>query len=109
MSLSLILACLWAIVGTITAFLPMRAQMVPGISLLVSLPFLLGFLGYQHGIWVTLAVTAAAISLFRRPLMHLGRWLIWRIGGRKGPSPTNEAMIEMERAAAERAAARAKP
>jgi len=80
-SAALILACLWALAGTITAFLPMRLQYAPGLALLIALPFLLAFLAYQHGPWLTLACTLAAASLFRRPLVHLGRWLWRRVGG----------------------------
>jgi len=73
MSWSLILACLWAVASAITAMLPMRAQYLPGITLLISAPFLLAFLGYQHGIWLVLIGLAAAVSMFRNPLIYFGR------------------------------------
>jgi len=73
MSWSLILACLWAVAPAITAMLPMRAQYLPGITLLISAPFLLAFLGYQHGIWLVLIGLAAAVSMFRNPLIYFGR------------------------------------
>lgn len=73
MSMSLILACLWAIASAITAMLPMRRQYAPGISLLFAAPFLLAFLGYQHGLWVVALCLAAALSMFRNPLIYFAR------------------------------------
>lgn len=73
MSWSLILACLWAVASAVTAMLPMRRQFLPGIMLLVAAPILLAFLGYQHGIWLVLLGLAAAVSMFRNPLIYLGR------------------------------------
>ena len=73
MSLSLILAALWAIAATITALLPMRAQFVPGGALLLAAPGLLIFIGVQHGLWVTLLGLLAFASMFRNPLIYLVR------------------------------------
>ena len=68
MSLSLILACLWVVVAAIIAMLPMRRQFAPGLTLLLTAPFLLAYLGYQHNPWLVLAASIAIISMFRRPL-----------------------------------------
>jgi len=73
MSLSLILAAIWAIAGTIVAMLPMRRQMWPGGALLLTAPGLLIFIGVQHGLWVTLLGLLAFASMFRRPLIYLVR------------------------------------
>ena len=73
MSWSFILACFWAIASAITAMLPMRRQYLPGITLLVAAPFLLAFLGYQHGMWVVVLGLIAAASMFRNPLIYLVR------------------------------------
>ncbi|MBC55808.1 MAG: UDP-N-acetylmuramate--alanine ligase [Confluentimicrobium sp.] len=83
MTLSLTLACLWALAATITAFLPMRLQYAPGLALLVSAPVLIGYLGWQHDIWVVLAAVAGAVSMFRRPLFYLLRRAL-RAGGGEG-------------------------
>lgn len=83
MSASLIATCLWVLGCTLTAFLPMKRQYIPGLTLLIILPFMLAFLAYQHGPWVPLAVLVAAISLFRRPLFHLLQWLYARLKGAK--------------------------
>ena len=73
MSLPLILGCLWVIAATITALLPMRQQMVPGMTLLVLAPVLLMWIGMTHGwLWVALGL-CALISMFRRPLIYFAR------------------------------------
>lgn len=73
MSLPLIMGCLWVIAATITAMLPMKQQMVPGMTLLVLAPVLLLWIGMTHGwLWVVLGLFAFA-SMFRRPLIYFGR------------------------------------
>jgi hypothetical protein len=84
MSLSVFLACLWAIAATITALLPYRMQFPPGILLLVAAPLLIAYLGYQHGpIWVVLALAAFA-SMFRKPLAYLARKALGQAPKRPG-------------------------
>ena len=71
MSAALILACLWVVAGTITAFLPMRRQMIPGLALLITAPALLVWIGVVHG-WVWAALCLLAIgSMMRNPLIYL--------------------------------------
>jgi len=79
MTHSLLLACIWAILATITAFLPMRLQYVPGLALLILAVPLLVFIGVQHSAWVVLAALAGLVSMFRRPLWFLGRHLLRRL------------------------------
>lgn len=81
MSLSLTLACLWVLIAAIIAMLPMRRQFIPGVALLLTAPFLLSYLGYQHNPWVVLAACTAIISMFRRPLFFMSRHLINRVKG----------------------------
>lgn len=69
-SLSLLLGCLWVLCATATAFLPMRRQFAPGIALLISAPLILGFIGYQHGLWIAALGFAAFVSMFRNPLRY---------------------------------------
>jgi len=69
----LLLACLWALAATGTALLPMRAQMVPGVALLLTAPVLLVWIGMAHGwVWLVLAL-AGFLSMMRNPLIHLYR------------------------------------
>jgi len=72
-SLSLLLAAIWAILATFVAFLPMRYQYAPGLVLLVAAPCLLVFIAMQHGIWVALLGLAGFVSMFRNPLIFLWR------------------------------------
>jgi hypothetical protein len=83
MSLSVILACLWALAATATALLPYRRQFPLGIVLLVTAPLLIGYLGYEHGLIVALLGLAGFVSMFRRPLGYLAR----RALGRGRPEP----------------------
>jgi hypothetical protein len=71
MTPALILGCLWVFAAAITAMLPMRAQFVPGIVLLLAAPFLIIWIGMVHG-WVWLVIgTLAFASMFRNPLRYL--------------------------------------
>ena len=73
MSTSLILGCLWVIASTITAMLPMRRQMIPGVALLLAAPVLLWFIASEHGFWVFGLTLLAALSLFRNPIIYFAR------------------------------------
>ncbi|MGR3714786.1 MAG: DUF2484 family protein [Shimia sp.] len=73
MSLSLVFACFWVLAGTGVAMLPMRQQYVPGVSLLLAAPVLIGVIWYEHGIWFSIAALLGFLSMFRRPLRHFGR------------------------------------
>lgn len=83
MTAPLVAACLWALAATATAFLPMRAQMVPGIALLIAAPVLLVWIGVTHGAWIALAGLAGFVSMFRNPLLYFAR----RALGRPAPLP----------------------
>lgn len=73
MSLPLIFGSLWVLAATGVAFLPFRAQFPPGIALLVAAPVLLGWIAWEHGVWVTLAGLLAFVSMFRNPLFYFLR------------------------------------
>jgi hypothetical protein len=61
------------IAGAVTALLPMRAQMVPGMILILSAPVLLVWIGVTHGwLWVAVGLFAF-LSMFRRPLNYFAR------------------------------------
>ena len=70
MSAPLVLGALWVIVASVTAMLPMRWQIYPGLPLLVAVPFLLGWIGVDHGIWWVVVGLLAFASMFRRPLYY---------------------------------------
>ena len=76
MKLSLVLGCIWVVGATITALLPMRRQMVPGLVLLVLAPVLLIYIGYETSWWITGLALAAFLSMFRNPLRALVQWMM---------------------------------
>ena len=70
MTPSLLISCLWVIAATITAFLPMRRQYVPGITLLILAPVLIVWLGLDYGWWLSVLAALAFVSMFRNPLRY---------------------------------------
>ncbi len=87
MSLPLILGALWVIAASVTAMLPMRWQIYPGIPLLLAVPVLLVWIGVAHGIWWVVAGLLAFGSMFRRPL----HYMFLRLTGRPIPDHLNRA------------------
>ena len=73
MTTSLTLACFWVLAATITALLPMRRQMVPGLALLLLAPVLLWYIAHQHGFLVFALTLLAVLSMFRNPLIYFAR------------------------------------
>ena len=73
MSLSIIAFCLWVVVATIVAMLPMRLQYAPGLALLIAIPFGLAWIAVDHGWFYSAAAFFAFLSMFRRPLGYLAR------------------------------------
>jgi hypothetical protein len=70
MSASILLAAAWVFAATGVAFLPLRFQMVPGLVLMAAAPFVIAYLGVQHG-WVgAVAGAAGFVSMFRQPLRY---------------------------------------
>lgn len=73
MSLSLLLACIWAILATVVALLPMRFQYRPGLLLFLAAPCLMIFIGVEHGAWVAGLACLGFVSMFRHPLRYFWR------------------------------------
>jgi hypothetical protein len=83
MSTPLVLGGLWVLASALTAMLPMRHQMAPGLALLIAAPVLLVWIALEHG-WVWLAFGLFAfVSMFRNPL----RYFLRRALGRPAPLP----------------------
>lgn len=75
MSLSLILACLWALTACLIGLGPERFHWPAAWGLIaVGIP-LLGYVTYEMGPWWGLTVLAAGISLLRWPVFYLGKWV----------------------------------
>jgi hypothetical protein len=76
MTLSLILACLWALTAQVIALTPSRDHhwRVAYVLIAVGIP-LLGYVIYENGPWVGLLVLLGAVSILRWPVIYLTRWL----------------------------------
>jgi hypothetical protein len=70
MTYSLIIGCLWVLVATGTAMLPMRRQFPIGVTLLIAAPVLIVWIGVDYGWVVAVLALLAFLSMFRSPLMH---------------------------------------
>lgn len=79
MTPSLFLAALWAVVANILALLPSRDNYWKRAYVLIVLGVpLVGFVTFENGPWVGMAVLAAGMSVLRWPVIYLGRWLTAR-------------------------------
>ncbi len=76
MTLSLVLACVWAVVANLGAMLPSRDNHWRDAYMLIGLGVpLLGYVTYENGPWIGLLVLGAAMSVLRWPVIYLARWL----------------------------------
>lgn len=71
MSPTLTAGFVWVIAASVTALLPMRRQMAPGLILLAAAPVLLVAIALNDGMWIAALGLLAFLSMFRRPLLHL--------------------------------------
>ncbi len=76
MSVSLILACIWALLANVLAMIPSgdnhwrRAYFL----IAVGVP-ILGYVTYENGPIQGFVVLVAGMSMLRWPIVYLGRWL----------------------------------
>lgn len=76
MSLSLTLACLWAVAANVLAMTPSKDQHWRNAYILIGLGIpIVGYVTMQHGPWIALLVLAGGCSVLRWPVIYLGRWL----------------------------------
>ena len=81
MTLSLIMACVWAVVANVLAMTPSRDHHWRNAYVLIAVGIpIVGYVTIQHGPWLGLLVLAAGMSVLRWPVISLGRWLRARIG-----------------------------
>ncbi len=82
MTLSLTLACAWAVLANVIAMFPSRRQHWPAAWGLIAVGIpLLGFVTYENGPLVAIVVALAGASVLRWPVICLTRWLrarFWR-------------------------------
>lgn len=80
MSLSIILACLWALGANVIAMLPTKDHHWTNAYALIAVGIpILGFVTWQQGPWIGLLVLAAGMSVLRWPVIYLSRWIKGRI------------------------------
>lgn len=80
MSVSLILAALWALAANILAMIPSRDNHWARAYVLIALGIpLLGYVTYENGPWWGLAVLAGGMSVLRWPVIRFGRWVKARL------------------------------
>lgn len=85
MTLSLVLASLWAVVANVLAMMPSRDQHWRNAYLLIAAGIpILGYTTYQNGPWIGLLVLLAGMSVLRWPVIYLTRWLRRRLRGDAG-------------------------
>jgi len=85
MSLSFILACLWAVVANVLAMTPSSDNHWRNAYILIAIGIpILGYVTMQHGPWAGLLVLAGGCSVLRWPVIYLMRWL--RRGALRGPA-----------------------
>ncbi len=76
MTLSLGLACLWAVVANFLAAIPSRDNHWRRAYVLIAVGIpLLGFVVFENGPWIGLLVLAAGMSVLRWPVIYLSRWV----------------------------------
>ncbi|MDP5333842.1 MAG: DUF2484 family protein [Paracoccaceae bacterium] len=76
MSLSLILACLWALAANMAAMFPARDNHWRRAYVLIAFGIpLLGYVTYENGPVIGLMVMVAGMSMLRWPVIYLGRWM----------------------------------
>ncbi|MGH1329896.1 MAG: DUF2484 family protein [Paracoccaceae bacterium] len=82
MTLSIALACLWAVLANMIAMLPSKKNHWPAAYVLITLGVpLLGYVTYENGPVIGLIVLAAGASILRWPVIYLGRWIKARVTG----------------------------
>lgn len=76
MTLSLILAALWALIANVLAMLPSRDRHWRHAYVLIACGIpILGYATYENGPWIGLALLVAGMSVLRWPLIYLARWV----------------------------------
>lgn len=80
MTLSLILACVWAVIANLLAMTPSKDNHWRSAYGLIALGIpLVGYVTYQNGPWVGLLVLVAGMSILRWPVIYLTRWVRLRV------------------------------
>ena len=82
MSISLVLACVWALVANVLAMTPSKDYHWRNAYILIGIGIpLLGFVTLENGPLVGLVVLIAAMSVLRWTVVYLSRWIKSRVTG----------------------------
>lgn len=82
MSISLVLACVWALVANVLAMTPSKDYHWRNAYILIGIGIpLLGFVTLENGPLVGLVILIAAMSVLRWPVVYLSRWIKSRVTG----------------------------
>lgn len=80
MTLSLALACVWALIANVLAMTPSKDNHWRRAYFLIGIGIpLLGYVTYENGPWVGLIVLVAGMSVLRWPVYYLTRWVKGRV------------------------------
>ncbi|MBO6866814.1 MAG: DUF2484 family protein [Thalassococcus sp.] len=84
MSLSLVLALVWALAANVLAMIPSKDNHWTRAYILIGIGIpLLGYVTYENGPWIGLLVLAAGMSVLRWPVRYLLRWVRRQVGQEK--------------------------
>ncbi len=84
MSLSLVLALVWALAANVLAMIPSKDNHWTRAYILIAIGIpLLGYVTYENGPWIGLLVLAAGMSVLRWPVRYLLRWVRRQVGQEK--------------------------
>lgn len=76
MSVSLVLAALWALVANVLAMIPSKDNHWTRAYVLIAVGIpILGYVTYENGPWIGLVVLLAGMSVLRWPVIYLSRWV----------------------------------
>ena len=82
MTVSLILACLWALVANVLAMTPSKDYHWRNAYILIGLGIpLLGYVTWENNPWIGLIVMVAAMSVLRWLVVYLTRWVKLKLKG----------------------------
>lgn len=81
MSGSLIAACFWLVAANVAGMLPSKDNHWRRAYVLIAIGIpVLGWVTYQNGPWIGLAMLVAGMSVLRWPVIYLGRWMRRKAG-----------------------------
>ncbi|MDP3263851.1 MAG: DUF2484 family protein [Tabrizicola sp.] len=85
MMLPLALCLVWLVLANLIAMFPSRDHHWRAAYVLIALGIpLLGWVTYEHGPIIGIAVLAAGASILRWPLVFFWRWVRSKVGSREG-------------------------